>query len=214
MSLNRNWLFACGLMFLGGFCLRATQAADTAAARPNVLVILIDDLGPEWLGCYGGELVKTPHIDALAASGTRFTTCYATPLCSTTRAMLLSGRYPRSTGWIWHHDPSVYGGGGFDWGRYLTLPRLFQQAGYATSIAGKWQINNLYEQPEALARHGFEEHCVWPGAKEGDPTTGSRYWDPYILENGRASQRRGKFGEDVFAEFTIDFLRRHRDRPF
>jgi arylsulfatase A-like enzyme len=209
-----SWLIVGGCSLLA--CLRAAEAAEPASARPNVLVILIDDLGPEWLGCYGGELVKTPHIDALAAKGTRFSTCYATPLCSTTRAMLLTGRYPRSTGWIWHHDPSVYGGGGFDWDRYLTLPRLFQQAGYATAIAGKWQINNLYEQPEALARHGFHEHCVWPGAKEGDPTTASRYWDPYILENGRASQRMGKFGEDLFADFTIDFIRRHRhpEKPF
>lgn len=189
-------------------------AADAWAARPNVLLILVDDLGPEWLSCYGGGSVKTPHLDALAAAGTRFQTCYATPLCSTTRAMLLTGQYPRSTGWIWHHDPSVYGGGGFDWDRYLTLGRIFQQAGYATSIAGKWQINNLYEQPEALTRHGFDQHCVWPGEKQGDPTTESRYWDPYILENGRAGQRVGKFGEDVFADFTIDFMRRHRDRPF
>jgi arylsulfatase A-like enzyme len=196
--------------------LLVTAAVEPVAAadKPNVLLILVDDLGPEWLSCYGGEVVKTPQIDALAAAGMRFQTCYATPLCSTTRAMLLTGRYPRSTGWIWHHDPSVYGGGGFDWQRYLTLPRIFQQAGYATCLAGKWQVNNLYEQPEALAKHGFDEHCVWPGAKESDPATASRYWDPYIVENGRGSPRPGKFGEDVFADFTIDFIRRHRGQPF
>jgi arylsulfatase A-like enzyme len=199
---------------LVGCCPCEMWAAEPLPHRPSVLFILIDDLGPEWLSCYGGELIKTLQIDALATAGTRFAACYATPLCSTTRVMLLTGRYPRSTGWIWHHDPSVYGGGGFDWERYLTLPRVFQQSGYATSIAGKWQINNLYEQPEALARHGFDEHSVWPGAKEGDATTASRYWDPYIVQDGRGSQRLGKFGEDEFAEFTIDFMRRHRERPF
>src|SRR5690348_15581441 len=112
--------FASTLRRLSALLLASVALAQSSSvrpaeppARPNILLILIDDLGPEWLSCYGGELVQTPQIDALAAAGTRFTTCYATPLCSTTRAMLLTGRYPRSTGWVWHHDPSVYGGGGF-----------------------------------------------------------------------------------------------------
>src|SRR6476469_1821740 len=118
-----QWLCVAGLALSECLLVREAAGQQQAPMRPSVLLILIDDMGPEWLGCYGGELVKTPQIDQLAAAGTRFETCYATPLCSTTRAMLLTGRYPRSTGWVWHHDPSVYGGGGFDWDRYLTLPR-------------------------------------------------------------------------------------------
>src|SRR5687767_6629087 len=136
MNSSTRWLIACALMLLGCFAPRPIRAADAPSTHLNVLVVLVDDLGPEWLSCYGGELLKTPHVDSLAIAGTRFQACYATPLCSTTRAMLLSGRYPRSTGWIWHHDPSVYGGGGFDWEGYLTLPRLLNDAGYATCIAG------------------------------------------------------------------------------
>ena len=80
--------------------------------RPNFLLILIDDMGREWLSCYGSEMVETPNIDRLAAQGIRFKNCYATPLCTTTRSVLLSGRYQFRTGWTWHSDPAAYGGGG------------------------------------------------------------------------------------------------------
>jgi arylsulfatase A-like enzyme len=89
-----------------------------------------------------------------------------------------------------------------------------RDAGYRTALAGKWQINNLYEQPGALEKHGFEEHCVWPGGRYGDPSKLSRYWDPYIIENDRHEQRLGEFGPDVYSDFLIDFMRRDDDRPF
>lgn len=191
----------------------ASSAAVLAAERPNFLVILIDDLGPEWLSCYGSEH-RTPQIDRLAREGLRFSSVWATPLCTPTRHELLTGRYPFRTGWTTHHDTPRWGGQYFDWQREVTFARVLRSAGYATAMAGKWQVNDLRAQPEALKAHGFDEHCVWPGSEAGNPLSDARYFDPYIQENGPRGIRPGAFGPDVFTDFTIDFMRRHRDRPF
>ena len=69
-------------------------SAAAAAERPNILLIMVDDLGPEWISCYGGRELKTPQIDALAAGGIRFTNAYSMPQCTPTRVTLLTGQYP------------------------------------------------------------------------------------------------------------------------
>ena len=204
------------------------SAADAAERPPNFLFILGDNLGKDWFGCYGSEEQCTPQIDKLAAGGVRFEHCYMTALCSTSRAALLTGRYGFRTGWQTHHDAAIYGGGGFDWQRETTFARVLQTAGYATAITGKWQINDLYEQPDALKRHGFEEHLVWTGALEGEGNAEgrwraslaagremeSRYWDPVVFKNGQRLEMRGRFGPDVYVEYLLDFIQRQRDRPF
>ncbi len=144
----------------------------------------------------------------------RFTNVWATPLCSPTRVELLTGRYPFRTGWTVHHDSPRWGGQYFDWRREITFARMLKSAGYATAIAGKWQINDLRVQRDALQRHGFDEHCVWPGFETGNPISDSRYYDPYLQINGERRVHKGEFGPDVCSEFLIDFMRRHRDRPF
>jgi arylsulfatase A-like enzyme len=154
--------------------------------------------------------------------------------------MLLTGRYPFRTGWTIHHDAGLYSGGGLDPSRERVFARLLRDGGYATGIAGKWQVDNLYDEPDALARHGFDEHLVWPGSIDTSLVTGeryaryweavragsvegtvpvlrdieSRYWDPVFLRNGRRERHPGKFGPDLLQEFALDFLGRHRDRPF
>src|SRR5688572_20732022 len=115
-----------------------------ADPRPNILFILLDNIGQEWFGCYGSEENCTPNIDRLAASGVRFANCYTTTVCGPARVQLLTGRYPFRTGWYLHHDAALYSGGGFDWKREMTIARVLRDAGYATGIAGKWQVNNLY----------------------------------------------------------------------
>ncbi|MFH1920044.1 MAG: sulfatase-like hydrolase/transferase, partial [Planctomycetota bacterium] len=102
----------------------------------------------------------------------------------------------------------------FDWNREITFAQVLRSAGYATAIAGKWQINNLFDQPDALAKHGFDEHCIFPEGPRGQPAHTNRYWDPYVLENGRRIETEGKFGPDLFTDYLIDFIRRRRDRPF
>ena len=214
----------------------------TAAAqsRPNIVFILLDNVGQEWFGCYGSEENCTPNIDRLAATGVRAKNCYASPVCGPSRTMLLTGRYPHSTGFRLHHDSALYSGGGLDPDREITFPRLLRDAGYATAITGKWQINNLYDEPDALTRHGFEEHLVWPGSidfADLPPTARqqfndivsrksyeeavafnqhieSRYWNPVFLRNGQREVLSGQFGPDVSRDFALDFLQRHRNGPF
>jgi arylsulfatase A-like enzyme len=219
----------------------AACADDSALSeRPNVVLILLDNLGQEWFGCYGSEERSTPNIDRLASEGVRFEHCYTFPICGPSRTVLLTGRQPYRTGFTLHHDAALYSGGGLDSTREVIFPRLFHDAGYHTGIAGKWQINNLYDEPDVLTRHGFDEHLVWPGSIDADrvtpdeiakfrdavrresvpdtsiflPMIESRYWNPVFLCNGKREVHPGRFGPDVTQEFAIDFLKRHRDRPF
>lgn len=202
-------------MFLSVLC--GFYAANSASAaeprRPNILFIMADDLGPEWLSCYGSEH-RTPNIDRLAAGGLRFERCWATPLCTPTRHELLTGRYPFRTGWTVHHDTPRWGVQYFDWRREITFARVLREAGYATAIAGKWQINDFRTHPDALQQHGFDEHCVWPGFESDNPPAAERYFDPFVQTNGRRETRKGEFGPDIFANFIIDFMTRHKEGPF
>jgi arylsulfatase A-like enzyme len=201
-----------------------------AERRPNFLIILADNLGKDWVGCYGGDGGHTPNIDRLAADGVRFANCYVTPMCSTTRVEFLTGRYAFRTGWHTHHDAGHYGGGGLDWRRETTWARVLRDAGYATCITGKWQINDLYDQRDALKQHGFDEHLVWTGAFVGEGLAEqrwkatlapggkreieSRYWDPVVFRNGEHAKLEGKFGPDVFADYLVEFMARNREKPF
>jgi arylsulfatase A-like enzyme len=223
-----------------GLALALCAAIARAEDRPNIVFILLDNVGQEWFGCYGSEEGCTPNIDSLARTGVRIENCYAPPICGPSRTALLTGRYPHSTGFRLHHDAALYSGGGLDPQREIIFPRLLRDAGYATGITGKWQINNLYDEPDALTRHGFQEHLVWPGSIDFSQLESgsrakfedivrreafeeavafnqhieSRYWDPVFLRNGKREVLKGRFGPDVSREFAIDFLRRHREGPF
>lgn len=187
--------------------------ASAPADRPNILFILADDLGKEWLSCYGSEH-KTPNIDRLASGGLRFENTWATPLCTPTRVLFMTGRYALRTGWTIHYDSPRWGNVWFDWNREVAFPRRLKAAGYVTAMAGKWQVNDLRAQPDALNRHGFDEYCAWPGFENGNPPAGERYFNPFVQENGKRGTRTGQFGPDVFRNFIIDFMGRHKDRPF
>lgn len=190
--------------------------ADEAAPSepPNILFVLMDNIGQDWFGCYGSTEGQTPFIDRLAAEGVRFPHCYVMPLCSTSRCVFLTGRYPFRTGWTVHHDAAIYGGGSFDAQREISFGRVLQGAGYATAVAGKWQINNLFDQPHALTGHGFDEHCLFPEGPRGHPAHIRRYWDPYVIENGKRIDATGRFGPDIYTDALIDFMRRGHERPF
>ena len=217
-----------------------TSAFAAAPSRPNIVFILLDNVGQEWFGCYGSEEHCTPNIDRLAQTGVRVEHCYTPPVCGPSRIVLLTGRYLLRSGFTLHHDAALYGGGGLDPAREHVFARPFRDAGYATGIAGKWQINNLYDEPGVLTRHGFDEQLVWPGSIDTELVSAadyrkfqdnvrseafaeltdfnrnieSRYWNPVFLRNGRRETHPGKFGPDVLQSFALDFLRRHRDGPF
>lgn len=240
MPLLRAYML--GIILCCLFVSAQTRAQDTRLSRerPNIVFVLLDNIGQEWFGCYGSEENCTPNIDQLASQGLRFEHCYAYPVCGPSRVTLLTGRQPYRTGFTLHHDAAFYGGPGLDPSREVSFARLFSEAGYSTGISGKWQINNLYEEPGILKQHGFEESLVWPGSVDRDQVTSlqmdvfrdavqresaadtrpfvplieSRYWDPVFLREGKRELRKGEFGPDIAQAYAIDFLKRHRDQPF
>ena len=192
----------------------ALALAEATGTKPNIIFIMADDLGKEWLSCYGGEEMKTPNLDELAAGGMRFTNAYSMPQCTPTRVTLLTGQYPWRTGWCNHWDVPRWGAGcHFDWKHNPTFARVMKSAGYVTAAAGKWQINDFRVQPEAMKKHGFDECCMWTGYETGNPPSGKRYWDPYVHTNQGSKTYQGRFGTDVFVDFLIDFMTRHKHRP-
>jgi arylsulfatase A-like enzyme len=103
----------------------------------------------------------------------------------------------------------------FDPNYNITFARQIRQAGYATGIAGKWQINDFRVQPNILRQHGFDEWSMWTGGEGGNPVSDERYWDPYVYESrdGRSRTRKGEFGPDIYNRFLLDFLARHQNGP-
>lgn len=208
--------------------------------EPNIVLVLLDNLGQEWLGCYGSQEGKTPNIDKLAATGVRAEHCYTPPVCGPSRVVLLTGRHPFRTGYTLHHDAGLYGGGGLDPVRDLIFPNVLHEHGYRTGIFGKWQINDLYAEPEALQHHGFDTHVVWPDALDEArmdaaawqrwrqaiakhdvaitqsmlPLSESRYWDPVVIRDGQRQVLKGQYGPDVFQQAAFAFLQQPRARPF
>lgn len=190
-------------------------ALPTWAAPPNLVLIMVDDLGPEWISSYGGTGIETPNVDKLAEGGMLFRNAYSMPQCTPTRVTLLTGQYPYRHGWTNHWDVPRWGAGcHFDPKHNISFARLLREAGYATAIAGKWQINDFRVQPRILDEHGFDEWSVWTGGEGGNPISDERYWDPYVYTSKEKSRiYKGAFGPDIFNDFLIDFVRRNRDRP-
>lgn len=177
-------------------------AALAAQEKPNILFVLADDIGDQAIGCYGGTSFATPNIDRLAETGLRFRHCYSFPVCHPSRIAIMTGKYPTAVG-----SPEW---GTFPRGEEATaIGRAMQEAGYATAVAGKWQLTMLRDEPDHPHRLGFDEYSLF-GWHEGP-----RYYQPMIYENGIVRDDvRERYGPDVYVEFLIDFMRRHRGRPF
>lgn len=181
---------------------RQVRDVPTEPEPPNILLILADDVGREVLGSYGGTSYPTPHLDRLARTGLRFEHAYSMPVCHPSRICLMTGRYPFRLGHpVWGTFPG-------EW-EARTLPQVLKRAGYATAIAGKWQLTLLREDPEHPFRLGFDQYCLF-GWHEGP-----RYYEPLIWENGRIRGDVGdQYGPDVYVRFLTEFMERHRPGPF
>ncbi|MDG1139716.1 MAG: sulfatase-like hydrolase/transferase [Opitutales bacterium] len=195
------------------------QVADQKKSeiqKPNILFIMIDDLGKDWVSCYGADDIKTPNIDSLATGGMKFHNAYSMGSCSPSRTTLLTGKYPFRTGWVSHWDVPRWGVGYFDWKKKgnTSFARLMKELGYATAVAGKWQINDFRVEPIALKKHGFDDWALWTGFETGTPPSDKRYKDPYINtpEDGSRTYD-GKFGPDIYTERLLKFMRTHKDEP-
>lgn len=198
------------------------ESVEAADARPNMLVIVTDDIGFSDWGAFGGE-INTPHLDRLAAEGVRITNFYTAPTCSPTRAMLLTG--------IDHHlvglgtmaevlQPNQKGKPGYEGylnDRAVALPELLLDAGYATMIAGKWHLGEAIEQDPS--RRGFAQSftLLQGGASHfGDEWMLSADYTPVYRENGRRVHLSADFySSDFYAQKLIEWLKaKQDDRPF
>lgn len=186
-----------------------------AQTTPNIILILVDDLGKEWLSCYGAEDIQTPNIDKLAKSGMLFNNAYGMPQCTPSRVTLLTGQYPYRHGWVNHWDVPNWGGGAhFDESLNPSLVAEMKKAGYRTCIAGKWQIDDFRVEPDALSKIGFDEFCMWTGREKGNPLpSGQRYHSPYIFTKDGSKTYKEEYGPDVFKDFICDFIKANKENP-
>jgi len=179
--------------------------------RPNILVVTIDNLGYADLGCFGNPLVVTPNLDALAREGVRCTAFYsASPTCSPSRAALLTGRYPQRNG-LNIQLPGIAG----NWGqglapREVLIPAYLKPAGYATGCFGKWNIG--FAPGTRPTEEGFDEFIGFvPG--QVDYYT-YKYQGRHGLYRGTEEYHTDKYATDLWADATIDFIRRQAGKPF
>lgn len=213
MRSNPGDLITIGLILLMTF----GPAQATENQQPNVLVIMADDLGYGDVSYMGhASDVKTPHIDSLAARGMRFDEFYANcPVCSPTRAALLSGRYQEMVGVpgvIRTHAENSWG--------YLNpnatlLPQLFQKAGYHTGIVGKWHLG--LHGPNIPNKRGFDFFHGFLGDMMDDYYTHQRHGNDYMYRNETAIKPKGH-ATDLFTKWACDYLRERKqtapDRPW
>ena len=229
MAFGKVWLLtkARGLVCLIPVLFGSGCETDAVPVRPNFVVIFIDDMGYGDIGPFGSTLNDTPHLDRMAAEGMRLTSFYsASPVCTPSRAALMTGSYPKRVGLatgpvmrvLWPGEP---------WGLHedeVTIAEILQGQGYATACIGKWHLG---DQPEFLpTRHGFDEYFgipysndMWalhPRAPEG----GVYDFPPLPLIRGtevvgevRDMKQQAELCQQ-FTDETISFIRRNKDRPF
>jgi arylsulfatase A-like enzyme len=197
--------------------------------RPNIVLIMSDDVSPDLYGCYGNTQVSTPNIDTMAENGVMFRTAWATALCASSRAMIMTGRYGHRTRFFHNGLQIPQPDGSNELFKYHhSFGKLLKQAGYATAIAGKWHVSSSKPESED---GGFDEYCLWSslgeiaalpglpvytGAYENEDTT-ARYWHPGIIQNHELIDTEpNDYGPDIFCDFLGDFIERKsaEGKPF
>ena len=182
---------------------------------PNILLIVADDLGKEWVSCYGAQSIKTPNLDRLAMEGMMFHNAYVNPQCTPTRLSLMTGQYPFRHGWVNHWDVPRWGGGcHYDSEKNPSLAKILKNGGYTTGAAGKWQVNDFRDQPDVMMQHGFDEYLMWTGYEKDNPPSKERYWNPYLHGKGGSKTYPKEFGPDVFVNFASDFIYQNMGTPW
>ena len=225
-TMKKLCIKSCVILLLSSFfCLAGMQ-------RPNFIIIVVDDLSPEHFSCYDSSAARSPNIDQLAATGVQFQTAWATPMCSSSRALLTTGRYPFRTG-VWHNDLRINENrqDRYNWTtRHLTFAQALRNNGYRTVLVG----NNMALGGRVDQSVGFDEHCHradqpsaipagaefkglyegkynFPGAK----LIPSRYWHPCVIQNGALLETGpADFGPDIFTDYLINFMHRNHEQPF
>ena len=187
--------------------LAIASVSTVVAARPNIILIMADDIGYECFGCYGSEQYQTPNIDRLAEKGIQFNHCYSQPLCTPSRVKIMTGlsnvrNYSAFS--VLNRDQRTFG-------------HALQEAGYRTCIGGKWQLLGAAHYSERFRakgswprQTGFDECCLWQVDLLGD-----RYWNPLLFINGENRQfDQDDYGPDVVTDYLLQFMEDQRDVPF
>jgi arylsulfatase A len=222
----REARLGCRRIFLGALFMMAPLLAFAGARQPNVVFILADDLGWSDLGCYGADLHETPHIDRLAREGVRFTQAYAMPVCSPTRASILTGRHAARLHYtIWRegalgvpHDqrlvppPAIADLPSSE----VTIAEVLKGAGYLTFHVGKWHLGDAAHSPET---QGFDLNIG--GTHWGAPAT---YFYPFRGPSGSSGEFRyvpglglgkpGDYLDDRLTDEALKLIDEAKDRPF
>ena len=183
--------------------------AQRPTKRPNIVLIISDDQGYGDLSLHGNPYLNTPNIDRIGKEGAQFTQFQVCPVCSPTRASLMTGRYNYRTGIV-----DTYLGRSMMHTDEVTMPQIFKEAGYRTGIFGKWHLGDTY--PMRPLDRGFEEGIYIKGGGIGqpsDPPDGSSYTNPYVYENGKLTQKKG-YCTDIFFRGAQEFVAAHREEPF
>ncbi len=201
--------YGCSMLALAGCGQKEKKQEDK---KPNIILIMADDMGYECLGCYGSAAYSTPNLDQMAAEGVRFEHCYSQPLCTPSRVKIMTGKYN-------YRNYIAFG--------YLdrnerTFGNMMKDAGYKTCLAGKWQLNGLYHKDKFPDWHdtktpyhfGFDTYCLWQlnkGRGEGE-----RFGNPLLTQNEKLldSTINDQYAPDIFCEFICDFMEKHHKNPF
>lgn len=194
-------------------CSLAVSAFASAADKPNIIIFLADDLGYADIGVNGCKDIPTPHVDSIAKNGVRFTDGYAAhPVCSPSRAALMSGMYQHRFGFEHNSGPERYASPDFGMPRDVpSLAEKLKAAGYATGMMGKWHIGFR----EGLRPHerGFDFHFGFlSGARSYYPNN-PRELDP-IVRNGQPVNGETDYLTDAFARESVEFIQRSQDQPW
>jgi arylsulfatase A len=195
----------------GLFTISLMSCSKTSSKLPNVILIMADDMGKEALPLYGNITTPTPHLSQMASAGITFHNCISQPLCTPSRVKIMTGQ----------NNYKNYEYFGYMNSNQETFGNLFQEKGYTTCIAGKWQLNGLaypdiipdWHLPNRVNDFGFDHYCLWQLTQPR--SEGERYADPLVEADGEII-RPGKdaYGPDVFSNYILDFISEHQDQPF
>ena len=180
--------------------------------KPNVILIMADDIGFEALSVNGSLSYNTPFLDSLASNGINFTKAFSQPLCTPSRVKLMTGKYNYRN---YEHFTFLNS-------NQKTFGNLFKDNGYKTAIVGKWQLNGLQinevekhiaQDNERPYKFGFDEYSLWQLTKLR--AEGERFANPLIEQNGKVLERDiNAYGPDIVSDYAVNFIRENKDQPF
>jgi arylsulfatase A len=182
-------------------CVQIPKEPKATERKPNIILILADDIGFETIGAYGSAIYQTPRIDMMAQQGVRFDHCYSQPLCTPSRITIMTGKLNFRNYERW----------GYLNQNETTFAHILKSQGYSTCIAGKWQLKGDEFAP---FKSGFDEYLLWNIA-DTSSTYNERYKNPRVVENGEKKKyKNGEYGPKLFVDFITNFMERKKDVPF